>query len=242
MKKANLVTWLIALLAISATLLFGSRMSGRWYYITSTLIIVELLIPFFLAFEGRKPQARELVLIAVMCALSVAARVAIPVPNFKGIYGIIMIAGIAFGPETGFLVGAVSALSSNFFLSQGPYTPWQMMAYGTGGMLAGFLFQKNRLPRKPFIMGAAGFLVVLLAVGPILDTCTVFMAPITMNLKNMLAIYLSGLAVNITQSISTFAVLFLIGNPMLEKLKRIQVKYGMIEEKLKADSVCVPKR
>ena len=242
MKKANLVTWLIALLAISATLLFGSRMSGRWYYITSTLILVELLIPFFLAFEGRKPQARELVLIAVMCALSVAARVAIPVPNFKGIYGIIMIAGIAFGPETGFLVGAVSALSSNFFLSQGPYTPWQMMAYGTGGMLAGFLFQKNRLPRKPFIMGAAGFLVVLLAVGPILDTCTVFMAPITMNLKNMLAIYLSGLAVNITQSISTFAVLFLIGNPMLEKLKRIQVKYGMIEEKLKADSVCVPKR
>ena len=88
MKKANLVTWLIALLAIPATLLFGSRMSGRWYYITSTLIIVELLIPFFLAFEGRKPQARELVLIAVMCALSVAARVAIPVPNFKGIYGI----------------------------------------------------------------------------------------------------------------------------------------------------------
>ena len=148
MKKSNLATLLIFLLVIPATLVLGSRMSGKSYYLTSTLIIVELLIPFFLTFEGRKPQARELVVIAVMCALAVAARVAIPIPNFKAIYAIIMIAGIAFGPESGFLVGAVAALASNFFLSQGPYTPWQMMGYGAGGMLAGFLFQKGRLPRN----------------------------------------------------------------------------------------------
>jgi len=230
MKKSNIATVLIFLLVIPATLFLGSRMPGRWYYVTSTLIIAELLIPFFLALEGRKPQARELVLLAVMCALAVAARVAIPIPNFKAIYGIIMIAGIAFGPESGFLVGAVSALSSNFFLSQGPYTPWQMLAYGAGGMLTGFLFRKDGLPRSPFLMGIAGFLGVLLVVGPILDTCTVCMAPISMNWKNILAIYLSGFVVNISQSISTFAVLFFIGNPMLEKLKRIQIKYGMIEE------------
>ena len=230
MKKSHIATLLIFLLAIPATLILGSRLSGRWYYLTSTLIIIELLIPFFLAFEGRKPQARELVVLAVMCALAVAARVAIPIPNFKAIYGIIMIAGIAFGPESGFLVGAVSALSSNFFLSQGPYTPWQMMAYGAGGMLAGFLFQKGRLPRKPLAMGIAGFLGVLLFVGPLLDTCTVFLAPISMNLKSILAIYISGFTVNISQSISTFLVLFLLGKPLLEKLDRIQVKYGMMEE------------
>ena len=158
MKKTNIVTILIFLLAVPGTLILGSKMPGRWYYLTSTLIMIELLIPFFLKFEGRKPQARELVVLAVMCALVVAARVAIPIPNFKAIYAIIMIAGIAFGPESGFLVGAVSALSSNFFLSQGPYTPWQMMAYGAGGMLAGLLFRKGRLPRKPSLMGIAGFL------------------------------------------------------------------------------------
>lgn len=124
MKKSNLATLLVFLLAVPATLYLGSKMSGRWYYLTSTLIVIELLIPFFLAFEGRKPQARELVVIAVMCALAVAARVAVPIPNFKAIYGMIMIAGIAFGPESGFLVGAVAALASNFFFSQGPYTPW----------------------------------------------------------------------------------------------------------------------
>ena len=230
MKKSNIATVLIFLLAIPATLFLGSRLPGRWYYLTSTLIIIELLIPFFLAFEGRKPQARELVVIAVMCALAVAARVAIPIPNFKAIYGIIMIAGIAFGPESGFLVGAVAALSSNFFLSQGPYTPWQMMAYGAGGMLAGFLFQKGRMPRKPVIMGIVGFLGVLFFVGPLLDTCTVFMAPISMTAKSIAAIYISGFTVNVSQGISTFLVMFLLGKPLLEKLDRIKVKYGMMED------------
>lgn len=229
MKKSSLATLLIFLLVIPATLILGSRMSGRTYYLTSTLIIVELLIPFFLTFEGRRPQARELVVIAVMCALAVAARVAIPIPNFKAIYAIIMIAGIAFGPESGFLVSTAAALASNFFLSQGPYTPWQMMGYGAGGMLAGFLFQKGRLPRKPLLMGIVGFLGVLLLVGPLLDTCTVFLAPISMNLKSILTIYISGFTVNISQGLSTFAVLFLLGNPLLEKLDRIKVKYGMME-------------
>ena len=230
MKKSKLATLLIFLLVIPATLSLGSRMSGKSYYLTSTLIIVELLIPFFLTFEGRKPQARELVVIAVMCALAVAARVAIPIPNFKAIYAIIMIAGIAFGPESGFLVGAVAALASNFFLSQGPYTPWQMMGYGAGGMLAGFLFQKGRLPRKPLLMGIVGFFGVLLLVGPLLDTCTVFLAPISMNLTSILAIYISGFPVNVSQGLSTFAVMFLLGKPLLEKLERIQVKYGMMED------------
>ena len=230
MKKSKLISLLIFLLVVPATLILGSRMDGRWYYLTSTLMIAELLIPFFLAFEGRKPQARELVVIAVMCALAVVARVAIPIPSFKAIFAIIMIAGIAFGPESGFLVGAVSALASNFFYTQGPYTPWQMMAYGVGGMLAGYLFFKGRLKRKPLLMGIFGFLCVLLVVGPLLDTCTVFLAPITLNWKNISALYISGFPVNVSQGLCTFAVLLLLGRPLLDKLDRIKVKYGMMED------------
>ena len=190
MKKSKLISLLIFLIVVPATLILGSRMDGRWYYLTGTLMIAELLIPFFLAFEGRKPQARELVVIAVMCALAVVARVAIPIPSFKAIFAIIMIAGIAFGPESGFLVGAVSALASNFFYTQGPYTPWQMMAYGVGGMLAGYLFFKGHLKKKPLVMGIFGFLCVVLVVGPLLDTCTVFLAPITLTWKNISALYI----------------------------------------------------
>ena len=229
MKKSNLATLLIFLLVIPATLVLGSRMSGKSYYLTSTLIIVELLIPFFLTFEGRKPQARELVVIAVMCALAVAARVAIPIPNFKAIFAIIMITGIAFGPETGFLVGAVSALTSNFFYSQGPFTPWQMLAYGMGGMVFGLLFR--RLPRKPWLMAILGFASVLLVVCPLLDTCTLVLSPITLNLKNILAVYTVSLPMNLIQAGCTAAILLLLGKPLLEKLHRIQTKYGLLSGK-----------
>lgn len=134
MKKSHIVMLPVFLLLIPATIYFGLRFSGRAYYVTSTLVMIETLVPFLLAFENRKPQARELVVIAVLSALAVAARVVIPIPNFKAIFAIIMLSGIAFGPETGFLVGAISAFASNFFYGQGPYTPWQMFAYGAGGL------------------------------------------------------------------------------------------------------------
>ena len=81
MKKSHIATLLIFLLVIPATLYFGLRLTGRAYYLTSTLVIIEIIIPFLLAFESRRPQARELVVIAVLSALAVAARVAIPIPN-----------------------------------------------------------------------------------------------------------------------------------------------------------------
>jgi len=229
MKKSHIATLVVFLLTIPATLALGSQMPGRWYYLTSTLIIAQMLIPFFLSFEGRRPQARELVIMAVLCALAVAARVAIPIPNFKAIYGVVMIAGIALGPEPGFLVGAVAAFVSNLFRGQGFYTPWQMMAYGACGLILGFLFRKGKLPRKPLVMGIVGFLVVLLFAGPLLDVCNVLMMPIAMNKASILAMFGAGFAVNISQGISTFLVLFLLGKPLLGKLDRIKNKYGMEE-------------
>lgn len=229
MKKSHIVMLLTFLLVIPATLLLGLRLSGRAYYVTSTLIIMEILIPFLLAFESRKPQARELVVIAVLSALAVAARVVIPIPSFKAIFAVIMLSGIAFGPEAGFLVGAVSAFSSNFFYGQGAYTPWQMFAYGAGGMLAGFLFAKGRLPRKPVVMGVFGFLATLLFVGPLLDTCSVFLALPVIRLRTVWPMYLSGFPVNLSQAVSTFLTMLLFGKPLLEKLDRVKLRYGMAE-------------
>ena len=231
MKESHIEALLIVLLVIPATLVLGMQLPGRWYFLTSTLVIGEMLIPFFMAFEGRRPQARELVVMAVLCVLAVVARVVIAIPNFKAIYGIVMIAGIALGPEPGFLVGAVAAFVSNFFRGQGIWTPWQMLAYGGCGMLMGFLFRKGKLPRKPLLMGILGFAIVLCIAGPLLDTCNLFMMPIAMNLQSILAMYGMGFAVNVSQGISTFLVLFLLGKPLLEKLDRILIKYGM-EERL----------
>ena len=230
MKKSHIAMLLVFLLTIPGTIFFGLRLSGRAYYFTSTLVIVETIVPFLLAFEDRKPQARELVVIAVLAALAVAARVAIPIPNFKAIFAIIMLSGIAFGPETGFLVGAVSAFASNFFYGQGAYTPWQMFAYGAGGMLAGFLFAKGRLPRKPVAMGIFGFLTTLLFVGPLLDTCSVFLTLPVISVQTAWPLYVSGFWVNLSQGVCTFLTMLIFGNPLLEKLNRVKVQYGMMED------------
>ena len=229
MKKSTIATLAVFLVLIPLTLFLGLQLPGRAYYLTSTLIVVELLLPFLLAFEGRKPQARELVVLAVLSALAVAARVAIPIPHFKAIFAVIMLSGIAFGPEAGFLVGAVSALASNFFYGQGSYTPWQMMAYGAGGMLAGFAFGRRRLPRKPLVMSIFGFFGVLLFVGPLLDTCTVFLTVADVRMETAIPIYVSGFPVNLSQGTCTLLTMLLFGRPLLEKLDRIQEKYGMME-------------
>lgn len=230
MKKSSFAMLVTCFLVIPLTLILGTKLSGRAYYVTSTLVILEILIPFLLAFEGRKPQARELVVIAVLCALVVASRAAIPIPNFKPTYAVIMLSGIAFGPEAGFLVGAVTAFASNFFYGQGAYTPWQMFAYGAGGMLAGFVFRKKWLPREPLAMGIFGYLVVLVFIGPILDTCSVFLTLPEISLKSAWPLYISGFPVNLSQGACTFLTMLLFGRPLLEKLDRVKTQYGMMEE------------
>lgn len=229
MKRCKIAT-LLCLLLIPLTIWLGGKIPGRSYYLTSTLILVEIMFPFFLAFEGRKPQARELVVISVLCALAVAGRVVIPIPNFKATFAIIMLSAMAFGPETGFLIGAMAALASNFFLGQGPHTPWQMMAYGMAGLIAGFAFQKKWLRRKPMHMAIFGAVLVLAVVGPILDTCTVFLTQSHITAAGALAQYASGLPMNISQAVATFLVIRFLGEPLLEKLDRVKLRYGMMED------------
>ena len=230
MKKSSIATLIMLFLLIPAALYFGDRLPGKGYYLTGTLMTVFALVPFFLSFEHRKPQARELTVIAVLCAIAVASRLAFAwIPNFKPIFAVIMIAGFAFGQESGFLVGAVSAFASNLFFGQGLYTPWQMLAFGVAGLVAGLLRKQKVLLEKRWAMGLTGFFTVFLVVGPLLDTCSVFLAANELNAKAVLGIYMAGVPVNLSQAVCTFLTLLLVGKPFLEKLDRIRVKYGMME-------------
>ena len=234
MKKSTLFSLVVIFLLMPATLYLGTQMTGRAYYLTSTLLIIEIMLPFFFAFETRKPQARELVLLAVMSALAVAARVVIQIPAFKPILGVIMIAGIALGAEAGFLTGAVSAFASNFFFSQGPWTPWQMMAYGIAGFLAGLLFHKRRpFPGKPWlskvVLAVYGFVSIVFLVGPLLDTCSVFTVGATITWKFVTTVYIAGFIPNVILGAATAITMLLLSGPLLGKLDRLITKYGLME-------------
>ena len=129
------------------------------------------------------------------------------------------------------MVGAITAFVSNFFYGQGPFTPWQMMAYGAGGMLAGFCFHRGWLPRKPWVLAVFGFLSVFLWVGPLLDASSVFLMLSHINWASVLTIFLSGIYMNVTQAVCTAVFLVLLGRPLLEKLERITKKYGVLEDR-----------
>ncbi len=228
MRKSTLLTLLCVFVLIPGALLLGRFMSGRGYYLTATLVVIFTLIPFFLAFEGRKPQSRELVLIAALCALAVISRTAFAwLPHFKPIFGVIIIAGVACGPQAGFLVGAVSAFASNFLFGQGPWTPWQMLAYGICGLIAGFFFFKKNADKDPLTLGLFGFAVVLFAVCPLLDTSTVLTTLTVFTPAAVLSIYTTAIITNLIQAGCTLATLLLLSKPLLKKLERIIAKYGL---------------
>lgn len=234
-KKIPAHTWIsIALicLLIPVVLLVSRYFGNRRYYLCSMVLIILSMVPFFLSFERRRPQAREVVTLAVMCAIAVASRAAfIMIPNFKPLVGIVIITGMAFGAEAGFLTGAVSAFVSNFIFGQGPWTPWQMFAYGIAGFLAGILIHAGILKKEKNVPAAIfGGLEVLIVTGPILDTCSLCLMTNEINKASAAAIYASGLPVNAIHALATFLTVLLLEKPIMEKLDRIKVKYGMMEE------------
>jgi len=116
------------------------------YMLISTLLLMLAFVPFVWVYERRKPKAREIVTVAVMCAITVVSNLicAYTVPFHAGT-AMVIIAGIALGPQTGFLIGAMSRFVCNFFMGQGAWTPWEMFAWGLLGALAGIIFNKAEI-------------------------------------------------------------------------------------------------
>ena len=229
-SRRTVLSFFIVLIAIPLTIWFGWRYGDRNFYIVSLLIIIYTMIPFFLVFEKRRPQARELVILAVMCGIAVASRaVFIWLPHFKPMTAVIIITGIAFGAEAGFLTGAVSGFVSNYIFGQGAWTPWQMFAFGMAGFLAGLFYQKGLLRREKLPLCVFGGVVTMCVVGPLLDTCALFTMSSVITPESAAAIYLSGLPVNAVHTSATVLTLLLVSKPMFEKLDRVKRKYGMLE-------------
>lgn len=229
-KRTKIATLLILFL-IPLTIFIGIYYLGdKKYYFISLLIILETMIPFGFAFENRKPKARELVIISALCAIGVAGRTAFfMLPQFKPVAAIVIISGVAFGGETGFLVGAITAFVSNFFFGQGPWTPWQMFSFGIIGFLAGIMFQKGILRKTKTDMCVFGFLATFVIYGGIMNPASVIMWQSNININMVLSSYVMGMPFDFIHAVSTVFFLFFAAEPMLEKLERIKIKYGLIE-------------
>ncbi len=278
---------------IALTVFLGSK---RLYMPLSLLILVMIMAPFFMIFERRKPRAREVVLIAMMSALTVASHtffhIAFPVQIGTAM---VIISGISLGPEAGFLIGAMSRFVCNFYMGQGAWTPWQMFCWGLLGFLAGLafnrelsedggisnfkkiltpllcvifselvayisfllwqgsdetffgwrvylfgiiglllavVFQRGKLKIDNLTMAVFTFVVTFVIYGGIMNFAAMCLSmnepgSLGIGIKALKALYVSGVGYDFYHALTAAICVFVIGTPMVKKLERIKIKYGI---------------
>ena len=295
-KRLALTTVLIFLVIpalIALTVFLGIK---RLYMPLSLLILVMIMAPFFMIFERRKPRAREVVLIAMMSALTVASHtffhIAFPVQIGTAM---VIISGISLGPEAGFLIGAMSRFVCNFYMGQGAWTPWQMFCWGLLGFLAGLAFnrelseddrisnfkkiitpllcvifselvayisfllwqgsdetffgwrvylfgiiglilavafQRGKLKTDNLTMAVFTFVVTFVIYGGIMNFAAMCLSmnepgSLGIGIKALKALYVSGVGYDFYHALTAAICVFVIGTPMVKKLERIKIKYGI---------------
>ena len=278
---------------IALTVFLGSK---RLYMPLSLLILVMIMAPFFMIFERRRPRAREVVLIAMMSALTVASHtffhIAFPVQIGTAM---VIISGISLGPEAGFLIGAMSRFVCNFYMGQGAWTPWQMFCWGLLGFLAGLafnrelsedggisnfkkiitpllcvifselvayisfllwpgndktffgwrvylfgiiglllavIFQRGKLKTDNLTMAVFTFVVTFVIYGGIMNFAAMCLSmnepgSLGIGIKALKALYVSGVGYDFYHALTAAICVFVIGTPMVKKLERIKIKYGI---------------
>lgn len=196
----------------------------RRYVLISVAMAFFACIPFYYAYEKRKGSIRRMVLIAVMVTLAVAGRLLFsPLPSIKPVSAIVIIAGIYMGAETGFLVGSLSAIVSNLFFGQGPWTPFQMLAWGVIGFVAGLpvrgVWLKNKRCLAVFGIFSGIFYSTVMNVWAAISFSGSF------SWSRFVAAMLTSLPTTAGYIFADVVFLSLLSKPLGDKLNRIRIKH-----------------
>ena len=215
-----------ALLAVPVALV-GLSAAGVSATAGLTMAVAALAVCLVLAsFEASRPALRQLMPTAVLAAVAAAGRVLFsPVPDVKPVSAIAIVAGAALGRRSGFVVGALAALASNAFFGQGPWTPWQMYAWGLVGYVGGALAERGWLERPAVLLGwgfASG-----LVYGLILNGYHVlgYVHPLTW--QAALVACVASLPLDVTHGVATVAFLGVIWVPWRRAIRRVVAKYDL---------------
>lgn len=227
MSKKRITINILLILAAVGVIIFGVRMfQDRKYNLISILIAFLACIPFYMAYEKKEGSIRRMVVLAVMVAISVVGRLIFAVlPGFKPVTAIVVIAAIYMGSESGFLIGSLSAIISNMFYGQGPWTPFQMLAWGGLGLIAGLPVMQKILKNRG-ILAVYGLLAGF-GYSAIMDIWTVLSFDGSFSLARYLTVQVIALPVSIEYAISNVVFLMLGIGPIGRKLKRINIKHGI---------------
>lgn len=218
----------LALLAVPAALITCAVTNTDQSALLTLAAALGAVAVFFAGWETSRSQLRHIMPTVVLGALAAAGRILFaPIPDFKPVSAICIIAGATLGRRSGFMVGALAALVSNFFFGQGAWTPWQMYSWGLIGYLAGILAPKGIFDKTPVLL-TFGFLSAMLY-GLLLNGWYVigFIRPIT--LPSTLAAYAAGFPLDCVHGVATVVFLSALYIPWRRKLERISAKFNLMQ-------------
>jgi len=225
-RLKNCIKWVAIAACIPLTVFSPKIFGSRGYYLAAFCFALLTLCSVFMTFEKSSAGTIKMSVIAVMCAMAIGGRVVFAgVPFVKPVAAIVILSGVALGPQAGFMTGALSMLVSNFMFSHGPWTVWQMLAFGLTGRISGIAFHKRKNLQHPVGLAIFSAICYVMITGPVMDLSGIF--AYSMGGKKSLAVtLLAGLPVNITSAAATAVFMLMLAKPVLKKLNRIIVKYG----------------
>ena len=218
----KILGFIIPFILIPCVIFIGISLFDNKKYIFISFFIALLTVCLFITgFEKKKTGTRRLILVSIMIALSVVGRF---IPFFKPVTALTIISAMYLGGESGFMVGSLSALLSNFYFGQGPWTPFQMLAWGLLGLLAGFLAKPLKANKiLLLIFGVVSGIIFSI----IMDVWMALSYSDTLNFQFFLSSFITAIPHTVLYSVSNFLFLLILSKPFGEKLERIKVKYGV---------------
>jgi len=198
------------------------------YGIFAALVLLGILALTFYKYERKRINVKEIALLGTLAGIAGVSRVPFAaIPNVQPTTFIVIITGYVFGPSFGFMVGLIATVVSNSFLGHGPWTPWQMLAWGCAGFTGGLLGKLYNKPHK-LMIGIFAFIW-----GFLFDYImnfwhwVFFIYPL--NLKSLMAVFASSLFFDISHAIGNFVFAYLFGGDFINILRRFKNRLSYTE-------------
>jgi energy-coupling factor transport system substrate-specific component len=214
--------WLLAIILVVLTTYFRLE---QYYLLISFGIIGLIIVPQYKKFEGSKLDSRNIVVSALIIAIASASRIPFAtIPNVQPVSMIVILTGYVFGANTGFIVGSMTAIVSNMILGQGPWTPWQMVAWGMMGYFSSYF--ANLKSKRKILLSIFGFISGIIF-GWMMDMWFLlgFIRPL--NVSTILAAFTASLYFDILHAVTNFILIYVLHDSFMKKFKRIKDKYKL---------------
>lgn len=205
---------------------------------TLTLIIaltaIAILCIMLFIYERSKPTARNIVPVVIICVIASLGRIIFSViPGVQPVTATVIIMAVCFGKRAGFITGALCALISNLYIGHGPWTPWQMLAWGTIGILTALITKhvsdENKAKSKAFIACMLPWCFLCAYIySTVTDFWTVSTLVGNMPSYGVFGVFVAGWIYAIPHSIANVIFFLLLYHPLSKMLMRLKHKYGIM--------------